>query len=67
MDLKLNNSEVMTILSLIDQQYRDYEADPLITVTMGSILRKINNNVRDPANRCVDSFVTDMINTYLEA
>lgn len=66
MDLKLNNSEVMTILTLIDDQFRSYENEPLVKATLSSILHKINNNIRDPANRCVDSFVVDMINTYLE-
>ena len=66
MKLKLNNSEVMTILTLIDEQFRSWDSEPLVQVTLRSILNKINDNIRDPANRCVDSFVVDIINTYKE-
>lgn len=66
MKLKLNNSEIMTILTIIDDQFRSFDNEPLVKATLINILQKINNNVRDPANRCVDSFVVDIINTYLE-
>ena len=66
MDLKLNNSEVMTILSIIDDQFRTYENEPVVKTTLMNILRKISGSVRDPINRCVDKFVVDIINTYKE-
>lgn len=66
MKLKLNNSEIMTILTIIDDQFRSFDNEPLVKATLINILQKINNNVRDPANRCVDSFVVDIIDTYLE-
>ena len=63
MQLKLNNSEVMQILTSIDDAL-GYDLEPLEKTTLMNILRKISGSVRDPINRCVDSFVVDIINTY---
>jgi len=65
MDLKLNNSELNVILTMIDDAL-GYDLEPLERTTYMNIVRKISNNVRDPVNRCVDSFAVDILNTIYE-
>lgn len=62
MDIKLNNSELNTLLTLIDDVL-GYDLEPLERTTYMNIVRKISNSVRDPVNRCVDEFAVDILNT----
>ena len=61
MDLKLNNSELMAILTHIDDSL-GYDIEPLERETYMSIVRKINDNVRT-INKAVEKYAVDILNT----
>ncbi len=65
MDLKLNNSELMAILTHIDDSL-GYDLEPLERTTYMSIVNKINENSKT-VNRCVEEFAVSILNTkYVE-
>ncbi len=65
MDLKLNNSELMAILTHIDDSL-GYDLKPLERTTYMSIVNKINGNSKT-VNRCVEEFAVSILNTkYVE-
>ena len=67
MDLKLNNSEAIFILQLIDDHMNDeFYNQGLGKATMESILKKISGSVRYQANKVVDEYAVMMINYYKE-
>jgi len=65
MDLKLNNSELNTLLTMIDDSL-GYDLEPLERATLMSIVNKINGGVRSPVNRCVEEFAMAIRDTNYE-
>ena len=66
MELKLNNSEIMAILTHIDDSL-GYDLEPMERATYMSILKKINDNSRT-INRAVEEYTVNILNTdYVEA
>ena len=67
MDLKLNNSELMAILTHIDDAL-GYDLEPMERATYTSIVRKINNQVQFKHHTAVEEYAVDILNTnYVEA
>ena len=64
MELKLNNSEIMAILTHIDDSL-GYDLDPMVRATYMSILKKINDNSRT-INRAVEEYAVNILNTDYE-
>ena len=65
MDLKLNNSELMAILTHIDDSL-GYDLEPMERATYMSLVNKINDNSRT-INRAVEEYAVNILNTnYLE-
>ena len=61
MKLNLNDSEINTILSLIDNEGME---DPMLKATFKSILDKVNNQIQFQHHNDIDDFVCDMLNYY---
>lgn len=64
MDLKLNNSELMIILTMIDDTL-GYDLEPLERATYMNIVKKINDNSR-VVNQCAEEFAVNILNTEYE-
>lgn len=63
--LKLNNSELMAILTHIDDAL-GYDLEPMERATYMSLVRKINDNSRT-VNRAPEEYAVNILNTnYLE-
>lgn len=65
MKLNLNNSELNTILTMIDDALT-CEVEPLEKATYMSIVEKINGHSRYPVNRCVEEYAVAILNFDLE-
>lgn len=67
MELKLNDSEVIGILTLIDDTL-GYDLEPLERETLMNVVRQINGRIQYKHHNKIDEFVTDILNTdYVEA
>ena len=69
MEIKLNNSELNLIITAMDDMISAYTDEPMVLETICSILNKINDNVRDPTNRCVEEWnlnVIKFLNEHME-
>lgn len=62
MEIKFNNSELMAILTYIDDSL-GYELEPLERATLMSIVKKINLN-STTVNRNVEEFAIGILQTY---
>ena len=64
MDLKLNDSEVIGLLSLIDEDLMNETQDPMIKAMWKNVLDKINSNIQFKHHNEIDEFVIAMIDAY---
>jgi hypothetical protein len=64
MKLDLNDSEVIGILSLIDEDLNNETQDPMIKAMWKNILDKINNNIEFKHHNTTDEFVVGLIDVY---
>ena len=65
MDLKLNDSEIMAILTMIDD-YSSEGMESLVKTTLLSITNKINDNVQYKHHNLIDDYGID-VRSYLES
>ena len=67
MNLKLNDSEVITILNLIDEELSQDVVDPMMKATLKNIINKINGQVEFKHHNEIDEFAVAMLNaSYME-
>ena len=59
MKLNLNDSEIMEILSMIDE-FGIGDVDPMEKATLLSIVKKINDNVQYKHHNYIDDFCIDV-------
>jgi len=65
MDLKLNDSEIMQLLTYIDDA-SGYDLEPMERATFLSITNKINNQVQYKHHNFIDNFCVDVRSVLLE-
>ncbi len=66
MDLKLNNSELMAILTHIDDSL-GYDLEPLERITHMNIVNKINDQVQFKHHNAIEDYAVSILNTnYVE-
>ena len=65
MELKLNDSEIMAILTHIDDTL-GHDLEPIERTTWLSILGKINGNVAYKHHNAIDEYATSILNTDYE-
>jgi len=59
MDLKLNDSEIMQLLTMIDDA-SGYDLEPIEKTTLLSVVNKINNQVEFNHHNLIDNFCIDV-------
>ena len=65
MQIKLNNSEIMAILTHIDDVL-GYDLEPIERATWLNLLGKINGQVEYKHHEAIDEFSTSILNTDYE-
>ena len=65
MQIKLNNSEIMAILTHIDDVL-GYDLEPIERATWLSILGKINGQIQFKHHAAIDEYSTSILNTEYE-
>lgn len=67
MDLKLNDSEIITILNLIDEELSQEVVNPMMKITLKNIVNKINGCVEFKHHNEIDEFAVAILNaSYME-
>ena len=64
MELKLNDSEVIEILSLIDQAISDDILEPMEIATFKNVVKKINDQIQYKHHNEIDEFVVAINNVH---
>ena len=66
MDLKLNDSELMTILNVFERELNEDNLFDFEIATVKTILGKINDNVQFKHHNAVEEYVMEIKDAYLE-
>ena len=66
MDLKLNNSELMTILNVFERELNEDNLFDFEIATVKTILKKINDNVQFKHHNAVEEYVLEIRENYLD-
>ena len=69
MELKLNDSEIITILNLCDEELSQDVVDPVMKTTLKHLIEKINGQVQFKHHNGIDEYTCAILNAsyFVEA
>lgn len=65
MDLKLNDSELMTILNVFERELNEDNLYDFEIATVKSVLNKINDNVQYQHHNAIEEYVLEIRENFL--